>query len=261
MIVLVKRKVCCKDMSEKVEQKLQKILDLRKSRMNAERELSELSQKDDRGEDSKATQEKKELLSLQINRYFELEEIEFDDLLQNILIGDEIVINKKEKIIQIKKESKEIEILFKKISRILQLLDDTKQLLCSAGRYSIWDILGGGMFSDAIKNEKLDRVQEMIKTLNLLIHEVEGEMGKLMVDTDIQINSNGLLRFSDYIFDDIFSAIHIKKKIRETLLKIQNAKQTFIGVKKNLADKKRDVENRLEELKDEYYAILLEIYK
>lgn len=248
-------------MSETVNQKLQKILDYKKSRVNAERELAELSKKDAQGGESKVIQEKKELLGLQINRYFELEEIELDDLLQNISIDDVSAIDKKEEIFQMQNENKEIEVLLAKINRILQLLDDIEQLLCSAGRYSIWDVLGGGIFSDALKNEKLDQAQEMIQTLNSLIHEFEGEAGKLMVDTDLEIKSNGLLRFSDYVFDDIFSAMHIKKKIKENVLKIQNAKQSVAGVKKKLEDQKMDAKNHLEELKDEYCDILLEVYK
>jgi len=116
--------------------------------------------------------------------------------------------------------------LLREISEAIEAGQNAKKALIDAASelntahdYSTWDtFLGGGVFATHIKHEKLrvsntylHRAQrELQRFHNELLDVKEIEYRSLNVDVD------GFVTFSDYFFDDIFSAWSIHSKLNKS---------------------------------------------
>lgn len=113
--------------------------------------------------------------------------------------------------------------LLKEIKEALFAGENARAALTDAGielnkahDYSAWDtFLGGGIYATHVKHEK-------IRVSNTYLHKAQRELQKFqneLLDLDgiefraLDMNFDGFVKFSDYFFDDIFSAWSVHSKI------------------------------------------------
>lgn len=238
---------------------LQKIDMWKQKRGNLEFELRQLIELHKDKTMEKSIENQKEILVLKIGRYNEKIEEVFLKLLNVTLTENELICSQQHEIVTRLSEVQTCEKSRVKAIRILKLIEEIKQLLISAKKYSIWDIIGSSLFVDMSKNSKLRQAQEMMNTLKQRVSEFNGETGKVRVDTTVQVRNAGLLLASDYIFDDIFSAMRTNEKINAALMRMEKAEETFQSVIEDLSEKKAELESELEKMKIEFLDDLLKL--
>ena len=113
--------------------------------------------------------------------------------------------------------------LLKEINEALAAGENARAALTEAGvelnkahNYSTWDaFLGGGVYATHIKHEK-------VRVSNTYLHKAQRELQKFkneLLDLEgiefraLEMNFDGFVKFSDYFFDDIFSALSVHAKI------------------------------------------------
>lgn len=131
--------------------------------------------------------------------------------------------------------------------------------LGSAKGWGIYDMVGGGLISTAIKHQHMDKAQRYYETVKMKIKSFEKEL-KDVNDLSIEYNKLGttLLTF-DYIFDSLFVDWLVQSKIsknKHNMEKLYNQVSQIIhslqqkesDIKRDIQDKHQNIQNILESI-------------
>lgn len=160
-------------------------------------------------------------------------------------------------------EYEELQKLSKEITEAIQAgleltnsLEEVISELSSAKGWGIYDMVGGGLISTAIKHQHMDKAQRNYETVKIKITSFEKEL-KDVNDLSIEYNILGtaLLTF-DYIFDSLFvdwlvqSKISKNKRNMEELYNqvgqiIQDLEQKASNIEIDIQEKHRNIQNIL----------------
>lgn len=130
------------------------------------------------------------------------------------------------KLQQLKEQKNLAQQLLQEIGEAIEAGQSAKSALVQAASelntakdYSTWDtFLGGGVFATHIKHEKL-------RVANTYLHKAQRELQKFQNELldlkgihyrTLNVNVDGFVTFSDYFFDDIFSAWSIHSKLNKS---------------------------------------------
>lgn len=94
------------------------------------------------------------------------------------------------------------------LSQVLDSLD-------SARDWGVWDMVGGGLLSTAMKHERLDDAQDGLQQVQRALSDFRtqlADVGDIQVP-DISIGS--FATFADYFFDNLFVDLHIQSSIQD----------------------------------------------
>ena len=103
-------------------------------------------------------------------------------------------------------------------------LKTAKQILSSldsAGGWSTWDMLGGGVIADLAKHSHLDEAQGNIEFLQSQLRRFKTELADVTIHMDAQVSVEGFLRFADYFFDGIFADWAVMNRINQSQEQVQ----------------------------------------
>lgn len=130
--------------------------------------------------------------------------------------------------------------------------------LDNAEAWGTWDILGGGLLSTAAKHGNLDDAQSYITELQMDLRHFNTELTDISVQTDVHVNTDDFLRFTDYFFDGIFADLAIQKRIKQSKEQVQGIKTEIESVLEEL-ERMLDEEQHLKEtLQSEIEDVLVE---
>lgn len=125
----------------------------------------------------------------------------------------------------------------------------------SAESWGTWDLLGGGMISGMAKHGYLDEAQSKIETLQSQLRRFKTELADVTMDTDVQVNVDGFLRFADYFFDGLFADWAVldkiqnsKGQIRNTVSKIQSAMHRLKTMTSSVEQEQSQIKEKLDRL-------------
>lgn len=107
--------------------------------------------------------------------------------------------------------------------RALASLRAAKEKLDSARNWGIFDLLGGGFFTDMIKHSKLNDASSYLEDAkqNLLIF--QRELRDVQVIRDLHIEVGGFLSFADFFFDGLVADYLVQSKIAEARQQVEDA--------------------------------------
>jgi hypothetical protein len=89
-------------------------------------------------------------------------------------------------------------------------------LLERARSWSTWDTFGGGgMFSDMMKYDRLDEVGHVLRDADLALERFSRELADLRLAGVEAVNVDGLTRAFDMWFDNIFTDLAVRDRIRD----------------------------------------------
>lgn len=194
-----------------------------------------------RNKDEKLEKEEREYLEAKLkydNFKFKVEKLRYDVEENNNRLGQLINIegkykdlirekrelvkkfnlNIRDEIIEIEKEIKdllsnktEISEALREANNCLMISEETLKSLRSAKNWGIYDIVGGGMISSAIKHNRIDDAKTYMERLSYSVDRLNKELGD--VDTSIfneGLNISGFSYTFDIFFDNIFSDFSVQ---------------------------------------------------
>ena len=146
-------------------------------------------------------------------------------------------------------EKKEIDEAQGAGKNVLWNLSAIEKNLSSAEGWGTWDMLGGGLISDFAKYSYLDDAQNQINELQSGLRQYQTELADVMMQADIQVQTDGFLRFADYFFDDIFSSWAVLNRIQNTQSEISRTRSRVDGIQEQLESARNALQQEESHLK------------
>lgn len=117
------------------------------------------------------------------------------------------------------------------------------EVLKNAKMYSTWDtFLGGGFIATAMKHDKIDRSKSYIHEAQFALQRFKNELLDIqeMRVGHVQIEADGLVKFADYFFDDIFSEWSVHSKIATAITQLSHVLDDVRNTL-NAVEQKKDI--------------------
>jgi predicted transcriptional regulator len=140
----------------------------------------------------------------------------------------------------------------------LDLLAHARQLLGSAGSWSTWDTFGGGgLITDMIKYDKLDRVTDVLRQADIALGRFSHELADLGVAGVAGVQVDGLTRTFDVLFDNLFSDLAVRSRIREAAGRVERAMEAVDQVLRRLASRGAEIGREVDALEEQRQRLLV----
>lgn len=160
-------------------------------------------------------------------------------------------------IAELRNQKKEIKEAISAGSCALNTANSVLDSLNSAKGWGTWDLVGGGLVSDVIKHDHLDKAQNKIQQLQRELSRFKTELADVTIQSDIQIGIEGFLRFADYFFDGLFVDWLVLDKISESKSSVESTKSQIESVLNRLRDMDASNDQTMETLESEKDLIVV----
>lgn len=190
-------------------------------------------------------------------RYRELYETKYN-LLKNSREDAKQIIDIEEAISFCQGNLKEIEEAITVGSRVLDRISSAESSLSSAEGWGLWDMWGGGGFiTDMIKHSHIDDAKDAASDIQNLLNQFRSELADIKIQSDIEIQIDGFVKFADFFFDGLIADWVVQSKISDSKQSVQQVKQEVDSVLSRLRSMKRAAEGQITGLKTQL-TILVE---
>ena len=108
-------------------------------------------------------------------------------------------------------------------SRALESLRAAREKLESAGRWGVWDMIGGGLFSSLIKHSRLDEAQGLMEAAQRDLEVFRRELRDIRIPMEFGVHVGGFLQFADFFFDNFFVDWMVQSQIEEAKEQVEDA--------------------------------------
>ena len=134
----------------------------------------------------------------------------------------------------IQRRNKEISEAIEAGKRAWKALDKAESCLDSARGFGIWDMVGGGFLSSALKHSKVDDAQKYMEKAQRELSNFSRELRDVQMYGEIRVDFGGLVKGFDMFCDSFLVDVLVQSKINEN--------------RKNVREAKRRVENAVSQL-------------
>ncbi|MBQ1304818.1 MAG: hypothetical protein IIY44_00265 [Erysipelotrichales bacterium] len=110
---------------------------------------------------------------------------------------------------------RELEEAIRASEAALEKLEKAKASLESASGWGIFDIIGGGFISSAVKHSKVQQARNLFNEARNAVAVFVDELDDVTEFTDVDIDTGDALKVFDIFLDNVFVDILAQKKIRE----------------------------------------------
>lgn len=149
---------------------------------------------------------------------------------------------------ELKQELIEVEEASVAGERVLQAIDSTLVDLDSANSFSTWDLLAGSFLIDMMKYNKIDKAEEKMRGLELLLENYTKELKDLSLNHYFDYETfGGMNRTFDIFFDNIFSDWSTKEKIGRNIQQLTTLSDSVVELQGKLELNKYELEDKIEE--------------
>lgn len=139
-----------------------------------------------------------------------------------------------------------------------RLLDEAAGLLGSAGSWSSWDTFGGGgMLTDMMKYDKVDRATSTLRRADHALAAFSAELADADLPPVQGVRVDQIMRTFDVWFDNIFSDMAVRSRIGEAADRVAAAQHQVRQALTVLADKGREIRAELAALEAERERLIL----
>jgi len=107
--------------------------------------------------------------------------------------------------------------------RALVSLHAAQEKLNSARNWGIFDMLGGGLFTDIIKHSKMNDAASYLEEAKRDLLVFQKELQDVQSTIDLRVDVDGFLTFADFFFDGIIMDYVVQSKIAEARRQIEQA--------------------------------------
>jgi chromosome segregation ATPase len=133
----------------------------------------------------------------------------------------------------------------------LSTLNDCLESLDEAKGWGTWDMLGGGMISTAIKRNHMDTAQELAYEAQQHLRRFQRELEDLHIHLEVQISSDGFLRFADYFFDNLIVDWLVQNELKESYEQVSAQRDAVDSLKERLVQERDALAARLQTVAEE----------
>ncbi|AFM00514.1 hypothetical protein Desde_2168 [Desulfitobacterium dehalogenans ATCC 51507] len=109
-------------------------------------------------------------------------------------------------------------------NRVLDSLNNALGSLSSAEGWGTWDLLGGGMISGLAKHSHINSAQAEIEKTQSLLRQFRTELTDIRIGTDLNLKTEGFIKFADFFFDGIIADWFMQSRINESQASVENIK-------------------------------------
>lgn len=107
--------------------------------------------------------------------------------------------------------------------RALQSLHEAQENLDSARRWGIWDLIGGGLFTDLVKHSKIDNASMYLETAKRDLEVFQRELRDVDVPLNIRIDIGSFLSFADFFLDGLVADYLVQSRIADAREQVEDA--------------------------------------
>lgn len=132
------------------------------------------------------------------------------------------------------------------------------EILQSARNWGTYDVIGGGGLSDIIKHDKLSQAESELNDLKSSLSRLRAKLGGVSIYFDAEARTDSGLRFADYFFDGIFSAIAVNRHIDSTISSVTDTKNRLHSLILGMKSEKSNTEAQIDRMEKEIAEITLE---
>jgi hypothetical protein len=139
-----------------------------------------------------------------------------------------------------------------------ELLSQAASLLGSAGSWSTWDAFGGGgMLTDMMKYDKIDRATETLRRADIALAAFSRELADIHLPRVQRVEIGQLMRTFDVWFDNFFSDMAARSRIENAARRVAHALSQVEQALAALAQKGRDIAGETDALDARREQLLL----
>ncbi len=120
----------------------------------------------------------------------------------------------------------------------------------SARSWGVWDILGGGFVSTAVKHSRINDMRREIKDLEREIRTLNTSLAHVNLPSNMDIEISGFATFADYFFDGLIADLFVQGRIKDSLNKLRNAYDRINKIRDALQTRLGDLNRDLSSLRD-----------
>jgi hypothetical protein len=142
----------------------------------------------------------------------------------------------------------------------LSTLDACLESLDTARGWGTWDMLGGGMISTAMKRSHMDTAQELAYEAQQHLRRFQRELEDLHIQLDVQISSDGFLRFADYFFDNLIVDWLVQNELKESYEQVSAQRDAVDSLKHRLLEERDNLAARLQAVVEERRRMIERAY-
>lgn len=153
---------------------------------------------------------------------------------------------------EVERQKKELREALDAGETALRTADEILARLASAEDWATIDLVGGGFLSGMAKHSRLDEAQELVEQLQVELRRFKTELVDVSVDTDLQIEIDGFLRFADYFFDGLFADWAVMDRIDRSQEQAGQTRRQIQSVIDRLNEQLRQAGQKQTALQKEY---------
>lgn len=107
--------------------------------------------------------------------------------------------------------------------RALASLHMAEEKLGSARNWGIWDMLGGGFFTDMMKHSKISEASSYIEQAKKDVADFQRELRDVDTMIEFHMEIGSFLTFADFFFDGLIADYFVQSKIADAREEVQEA--------------------------------------
>lgn len=107
--------------------------------------------------------------------------------------------------------------------KALYSLENAREKLQGAKNWGIFDMLGGGFFTDMVKHSKMSDATAYMEDAKSQLLVFQRELRDVQVPLDLRMDINSFLNFADFFFDGIVADYLVQKKINDAREQVDDA--------------------------------------
>ena len=171
----------------------------------------------------------------------------------------EELLEKEAALAYLRSQERELEEAIAAGTAALRTVADVVQNLSSAKDWSTFDLLGGKFLADMAKHEKLDEAQKNVEELQVQLQRFNKELSDVTIRSSLQISIDGMLKFADCFFDNLFTDMAVMEHINESRSQVDQTRDLILGILRQLQTRLEEVRHRQIRAKAEVDEMIVSI--
>jgi len=123
--------------------------------------------------------------------------------------------------------------------------------LQSAESWGVWDLLGGGILSSAIKHSRVDDARGQIAEVQAQMSRFQRELADVQRSADLSVTISEFERFADFILDGLIFDWVVQAKIVDSLQRCKKTKRALTTALGGLIYQQDSLKTQLRQLEEQ----------
>lgn len=136
----------------------------------------------------------------------------------------------------LKAETRELEEALRAGKEVSAGLKRVREFLESAHGWGVWDMVGGGLISTAIKHDRINQAREAVFAVQAQMSQFKRELADVSKSPGLEVELTAFESFADYFFDGLIIDWIVQSKITNSLEQTRAAQESIGKAIEELGD-------------------------